>query len=449
LDLSHVTLLNSLLASHAPSQPLIKVRVCLDLSRVLNPYIHDWPFCYMSVEDLILATPPTGHIALVDFKSYFKQLPHDPRQHHLMGFRFNGRSYLYAVCPFGVKTGPAYASTLTAVVCSFLLDRFAIRSVAYIDDIAIIGPTYAACKQHLAQSLDLFTHLGLQVSTEKVFPPSQCPTFLGISIDTVRQRLAIESERLLEYRDHITYYLLPSAPSSAPPSGGPLLIPPVELASILGELQRVSSVYFEGKTHLGALYALQRYRKGRVCTSGSAIPLSAAAAGELLWWTRHLDTMITSPRSVPWDQYWTTSLPSLTPFWSDASGAGGFGLVSERHALQGSVTLSDAERSSGSFELVPLLCALRLWGPSLRNRVLLWITDNVNNTRILNRGSSSLVASTHLLASELLALTHELSLTLLAVWTPRASIQLLDDLSKDVIRLDTPALQGTPSTHLL
>jgi hypothetical protein len=402
----------------------------------------------MSVEDVVLATPPNGHIALVDFKGYFKQLPHDPRQHYLMGFRYNGHAYLYTVCPFGVKTGPAYASTLTAVVCSFLLDRFGVRSVAYIDDIALIGSTYAACQQHLTQTLAFFTHLGLQVSSEKVYPPSQRPTFLGITIDTVRLRLAIEPERLLEYHDHLNFYLL-QPPSAAPTGGGPLLIPPVELASIIGELQRVASVYFEGKAHLGPLYALQRFRKGRVRSSGPAIPISATALGELQWWIRHLDQMYAAPRSVPWDQYWTTSFPSLTPFWSDASGAGGFGLISEHHVLQGTIALHDAERSSGSFELVPLLCALRLWGPSLRGRVILWITDNVNDTRIINRGSSSVVASTQLLASEMLAIAHDLALTLLAVWTPRATIQLLDDLSKDVVSLDSPELQGAPSTHLL
>jgi hypothetical protein len=133
--------------------------------------------------------------------------------------------------------------------------------------------------------------------------------------------------------------------------------------------------------------------------------------------------------------------------WSDASGTGGFGLITTGSALQGSASLSAAESSSGSYELVPLLCALHRWGPSLRDRIVLWVTDNANDTRVINGGSPP-NNTTHLLASEVLSLASHLRLTVLAVWAPRSQLQLLDDLSKFVIRLDHPVYQGETVTDL-
>jgi hypothetical protein len=443
IDLPQVERLNTLLATLVPDAPRIKVRICLDLSRALNDSILDWPLCYMSIEDLVLVTPPAGHVATVDFKSYFKQLPHDPRQHFMMGFQLDNTLYHYTVCPFGVKTGPAYASTITAVVCAFLKHLHGIDTVAYIDDIAIVGSSYHDCDANLRSALALFSSLGLQLSPDKVTSPSQCPTFLGITLDTRLQRLSISTDRILEYRDHVRHtltYFDPVPPATSAPG-----ILPSDLASIIGELQHISSVYFEGRQHLPALYALQVYRRGRARTSGPRIRPSPAALAELSWWLAHLDVMLSDPTAVPWSQYWSTHLPTLTPVWSDASGHGGFGLITRDRALQGSVHLAASEDSSGSYKLIPLLCALRLWGTSLRGRILLWVTDNANNTRLLNRGTPTLSSTTHLLAVELLDLASALSLTLLAVWAPREQLQLLDDLSKYIIRLDSPDLQGSPT----
>jgi hypothetical protein len=437
MQLFHIERLNTLLSQLSPHvsdelSSAVKVRICINPSRSLNPRLLDWSFTYATVDEVVESAAPEAHISLIDYEQYFKQLPIDPRQHHLFGFAWDAEVFECIVCPFGVKHGPAHASTFTAVACDFLSAQ-GIRSVAYIDDIAIVSSTYQQALADRDKALAIFEELGLRVSPTKVTLPSQTPTFLGITINTVQRTLSIATDKLALYLDHITFLLERTR-------GTVRSIAAHEIHSLVGKLERVSSVFFTGKRHLALLRHGLPYVGGKQIAYGS-IPITPGLRPALLWWYSTLSTLLSNPSaSTAWSRF--SPLPSAPTIslWSDASDTtGGFGLIASNHLmLQGTAHLQLSFKSSGTYEYLPLLHALRLWGDSWRSHTLLWFCDNANNTRVMNRGAPS-AATSMSIAHDILELTCSLDITLFAVWVPRRSVQLLDDLSKDVIRLAEPA----------
>jgi hypothetical protein len=428
LDLQHVDTLNNLLEHHRcnlslPIKP-IKVRICLNLSKLLNDYIIDLPFSYISVEDVLALLGPGHFMALIDFRNYFKQLPQDASQAHLLCFEYQGTRFQYRACPFGVKSGPAYASTISAVIASFL-KRKGITCLIYIDDMILIAPTRELCEEALQTALSMLHDLGILVSHDKICLPSTSTTFLGFTIDSTSRKISITPEKLEEYTESVSVILSAAKAKQR--------IPASDLHSLLGTLERISSVFFIGKVHLRLFYQAFPYRHGEVVLN-ALLTLSEGLLRELEWWASHLATARQESTAFPlWVRSWAL-YPRLICTWSDASGGGGFGIICNGHVLQGHVNPDLVPASSGYLELVPLLCILRIWGNDLRDSIILATTDNLNNTRSLNKGSCKSM-TTHALLHAILTLATSLNTSILGLWASRDQLQLLDDLSKNVLSL--------------
>jgi hypothetical protein len=189
-----------------------------------------------------------------------------------------------------------------------------------------------------------------------------------------------------------------------------------------------------GKSYMKNLRKQFTYRNGRIVTSGD-IWLNKEALETLEWWENAIiHAKEGDGHKTSWDQFWTKA-PSYIASWSDASGLGGFGLIMEGEVMQGHFHREKfvAHESSCAWELLPLLAAARLWGPTkLRGKVWLAITDSANNARALNKGVAKGQSYIELMKA-LQELCAKYSINILGLWAPRSDLQLLDDLSKDVI----------------
>jgi hypothetical protein len=130
------------------------------------------------------------------------------------------------------------------------------------------------------------------------------------------------------------------------------------------------------------------YRNGRIVTAGD-IWLNKEALDTLDWWEKAITQANEGDgHKTAWDQFWTKA-PTYIASWSDASGLGGFGLIMDGQVMQGHFHREKfmAHESSCAWEILPILAAARLWGPTkLRGKVWLAITDSANNARALNKG---------------------------------------------------------------
>ena len=80
------------------------------------------------------------------------------------------------------------------------LTRQRIKAHMYLDDIVIIGATRDITNRQYQQTMDVLRDLGLQVATNKLQPPAQVVTWLGIRFDIVENELSIPDAKLAQIK---------------------------------------------------------------------------------------------------------------------------------------------------------------------------------------------------------------------------------------------------------
>jgi hypothetical protein len=155
-------------------------RVVVDL-RALNPFQKTPKFKLPTLRDAAALAYPKGYAGKVDLCDFFHHieiaLPHRP----LLGFRWNGVSYRFAVLPFGSASSPWLATTLLAPAIKELRNE-GIRLIVYMDDILILGPSKERTRWSIQRVLQILSEFGWHVNLKKsVLEPTQDLEYLGIS----------------------------------------------------------------------------------------------------------------------------------------------------------------------------------------------------------------------------------------------------------------------------
>ena len=133
-----------------------------------------------------------------DLLRAYRQYPIDPKDYHLLGFRYQGKFYFATRCPFGLRSSAMICQrTAKAVVHIFNKQEFS--ADVYLHDFyrAEYPPLTASAFSQLSL---LFHQLGLDSATDKDSPPSTSIICLGISVDTVAFILEVPTTRLQIYK---------------------------------------------------------------------------------------------------------------------------------------------------------------------------------------------------------------------------------------------------------
>jgi hypothetical protein len=402
-------------AAAARLQP-VKARPCLDSSRTINPLALPWVFSYCSIHDAVALLEAYGFMAKLDLRRMFNQLPLAERYWRLFGFWWGSTSYVSPRAQFGFTQFPAYANAVMAAV-SQILWAHGIPNCFLTDDILVVGRSEADCADRLRRAIGLLEGMGWLLAPDKIEPPAQQMPFLGILIDTRRQRLSIEAAKLLPILRAVRSVL--SARRAAAR----------DVWSLVGRLGWVAMVMISGRPYLKFMWELapDYFDPSRVCS------LSNAAFRDLEWWDRRLSALVAdraADAEVVWAPFWTTGRISHVRIFSDASGDVGFGAVCDGRLVHGTwhEPIKDV-RSSAWAELVPLLVVLRDLGPQLRGRVVIVTTDNAGNVFCLNKGSCRSQDAFRLLR-RIFELAEQYEVYLVGDWVPRELNDLCDRFSK-------------------
>ncbi len=98
---------------------------------------------YISVQDAIDEVHKQGHaaqLAKIDIKDAYCILPVHPNDRHVLGFQWQGLTYIDGVLPFGLRSTPKIFNTVTDLLQWILVDRCQIFIVHYSDDFLLVGP---------------------------------------------------------------------------------------------------------------------------------------------------------------------------------------------------------------------------------------------------------------------------------------------------------------------
>lgn len=121
------------------------VRICLD-ARVLNDRMLSEAEAPLATEELLHAFSGVKFLSTIDLRLSYWQIPLDEDSKQYTAFLYNGRSYVYQVLPFGLKTAVASFSRAMDLILGPEVREFCVN---YIDDLLIASRTLEEHLQHL------------------------------------------------------------------------------------------------------------------------------------------------------------------------------------------------------------------------------------------------------------------------------------------------------------
>ena len=127
-----------------------------------------------------------------------------------------------------------------------MLRNRGIKIINYLDDFLILSDTKTQNWLDLDTTINLLTILGFDINWDKVSPPTQKITFLGIHIDAVSRSLALPVEQITELKHLLLMWL------------GKKRCKRRNLLSLLGRLNWACRVIMGGRTFVRCLIDLSK-----------------------------------------------------------------------------------------------------------------------------------------------------------------------------------------------
>ena len=235
-----------------------------------------------------------------------------------------------------------------------------------LDDFFLVSPTFSGCQAHLSNFLSFCEFLGIPMAPDKTIGPSCVLSFRGIELDSMLMEACLPRDKISKCMLLLEKFLYCKKVTLR------------ELQSLIGLLNFACSVIVPGRAFLRRLIDL---------TMGHSKPqhfirLTQTSRADLRICHQFLCDF--HGRSFFLDDVWLDS--EVLHLYTDASGSLGFGAIfgtqwfCGRWADRVSISLS-------VLEFFPFLLSILIWGGSMRNRRILFFTDNEALVHVINRSS--------------------------------------------------------------
>ena len=328
---------------------------------------------YCSFDDAIDAVLRLGRGALMcktDIESAFRIIPVHPLDHELLGYKWQSRYYFDSCLPFGCRSSPAIFERFSTAVERIAKNILNIHDIIHIlDDFLMIGPPASAkCSNYLSSFLNLCKKVGIPIKADKTVNPTTCITFMGLELDSLKMEARLPQEKLIKARQLLNKY------------SNKRKIKLRELQSLIGYLNFCCSVVPPGRCFLRRLIDKTK----NVSNPAHRITLNSESRRDLHAWKLFVEHF--NGKNLISVKRWRT-MQSMH-LYTDAAGALGFGAMFGKNWFNGSWPAQIAHLPITFKELFPIMLAIEIWGPHLRNQCLLAHSDNLAVVHIINKQSS-------------------------------------------------------------
>ena len=257
------------------------IRLIHDLSRPnggVNAFVEDSSVSYSTVDYATSLMSPGCFLSKVDLKAAYRSVPIHPNNYPYTGLSwlFKGeteRTFMIdSKLPFGSSKACKIFSTISDSIARMLRNK-GVTVVNYLDDILIISKNKSQNWLELDCTVNLLTKLGLIINWDKVEPPSQSITFLGVRIDTLSRTLSLPDSKLLELKDLLLVWTSKRRASKK------------ELLSLIGKLSWASRVVRGGRTFVRRLIDMSCKLKANHHRTW----LNSESKADINWWIKGLE----------------------------------------------------------------------------------------------------------------------------------------------------------------
>ena len=352
-------------------------RLIVDLSAPASASVNDGissadsGMAYSTVHDaarMVLQLGPGTEMAKIDIASAFRLIPVHPDDRYLLGMRWNNQVYIDKQLPFGLRSAPvlfnAYADALEWIIRTAGVTHI----LHYLDDFLVLGaPGSGRCKAALDSMIATCRSLGVPLADDKIAGPATSLVFLGIELDTIRMEARLPDDKLKKLTQELQTWAARKCCKRK------------DLEHLLGVLNFACTVLPAGRSFLRRMFTLLH----TVRDPNRFIRLNAEFRSDLAWW-------IAFTRA--WNGISFLRLSGLAEptvvFYTDASGAWGCGAIWDTMWFQGQWPSGWSDTSIMVKELVPIVCAAAVWGPSWAGQHVRCYCDNMSVVASLIKGSS-------------------------------------------------------------
>ena len=352
-----------------------RVRLVHDCSRpvgqALNDLAQNDTFSYKSTEDAMAWIKPGSYLAKLDLASAYRSVGIHPLDYNVSGlsWRFQGQrklTFMVDTClMFGCSKAPYIFNTLTLAVCAIMAIQGFPGVVSYLDDFIVIGDDFTSCLGHLNTLLSLLRLLGFAINYSKVEGPVHSLQFLGVKLDTLSMTASLPQSKLEELIALIAdTWRRPSTTKRT-------------LQRLAGKMVWAARLIKLGRAHIRRIFDLI----STLDHPSHRVKLSGEARQDMYWWLT----------CAPWAN---GTLPirdhrDQTPLSIDACGYGGGGYYNGQGFHVVWQNWPEAETLCINYkEVIVLLPAVHIWGPSWANKVVNVHSDNKCAVAIINRGTA-------------------------------------------------------------
>jgi hypothetical protein len=354
-----------------------KVRLLHDCSRPaglgVNSYATTSHFKYETVDHAVNLLPKYGYMAKIDLRSAYRSIPTHPACYEYMGlaWNFEGDSsptfLIDTRLPFGASRAPGTFQRISNCITRYLASQ-GYTAISYLDDFLLIEATKDRCQEGYNLLLQVLGQLGFQISWEKVFPPSQRVTFLGVNIDSVQETLSLPADKLEILQVELCNWQAKRKATKR------------ELQQLIGKLNWAARVVKGGRTFLRRLIDL-------MCTlqrKHHHVRLGCSARADINWWASYISKFNGTAFFIRKD-----TAPS-GKFTSDAcNNGGGSAFRTDWFYCNWAIDYpAVASMHINLKELFVVLLAAYRWARAWSNLHIVVYSDNSATVHILNKGSS-------------------------------------------------------------
>ena len=167
--------------------------------RHLNKLLDKLPFKMENLTDFVKQLSLMDKLFSVDIESAYHHVEVAPRHRTLLGFRFEGVTYVYNVLPFGLTTSASVFCAFTAVTAKAVRDSGLVSAlIVYVDDFGgSVGQERDA--ERMGEILRIIRSFGWVLAPSKLNVDLVCRLkLLGFMLDTETMRIGIPEDRRLK-----------------------------------------------------------------------------------------------------------------------------------------------------------------------------------------------------------------------------------------------------------